>query len=85
MSTQAKLTLRLDQALIEQTKKIAAKKKRSLSQLVADYFKLLENKSSHKNRHQIAITPLVQALSGCLKNNIIDAKDYYEHLEDKYL
>ena len=85
MSTQAKLTLRLDQALIEHAKKIAAKKKRSLSQLVADYFKLLESKSPQKIRPQIAITPLVQALSGCLKNNNFDEKDYYQHLEDKYL
>ncbi|CAN5301435.1 hypothetical protein BH10PSE19_BH10PSE19_03360 [soil metagenome] len=85
MSVQAKLTLRLNQTLIEHAKKIAASRGRSLSQMVADYFKILEDKPAKQNKGEIEITPLVRALRGSLQGNPLDETDYYKHLENKYL
>ena len=46
---QTKLTLRLDEHLIENAKVFAKQSGKSLSQMVADYFFQLENPSSASN------------------------------------
>jgi predicted HicB family RNase H-like nuclease len=47
---QTKLTLRLDDRLIEQAKAYAQEKGRSLSQVVADYFRILNTDTTHTKR-----------------------------------
>ena len=77
-----KLTLRLEEDLIRFAKKHASIMGKSVSQLVADYFYLLDKKSS-KGKQQI--TPIVKSLRGSLKGPDVDEKDYKNYLEDKYL
>ncbi len=77
-----KLTLRLEEDLIRSAKKHASIMGKSVSQMVADYFYLLDQKPS-KDKQQI--TPIVKSLRGSLKGSGVDEKDYEKYLEDKYL
>lgn len=77
-----KLTLRLDEDLIRSAKKYANTTGKSVSQMVADYFYLLDKKVI-KNPEQL--TPIVKTLKGSLKNTVIEENDYKKYLEDKYL
>ena len=80
---QTKLTLRLEDNLINKAKYISNKKGKSLSKLVSDYFQLLISKEDDKN--DIQLTPTVKSLFGVLKDSKIDETDYKKYLEDKYL
>jgi Family of unknown function (DUF6364) len=78
----AKLTLKLNEDVIEKAKEYARAKKTSLSDLIENYLqKLTSNKKSDK-----AITPLVKSLSGIisLPKDHNDKKDYTEYLTNKY-
>jgi hypothetical protein len=77
-----KLTLRLEENLIKSAKNHAAITGKSVSQMVADYFYLLDKKSLDK---PVQLTPIVKSLKGSLKNTDIDESDYHSYLEDKYL
>lgn len=77
-----KLTLRLDDELIKSAKTQANVLGKSVSQMVADYFYLLDKKAVKK---PVQLTPIVKSLKGSLKNTDIDENDYKSYLEDKYL
>ena len=77
-----KLTLRLDEELIKSAKNHANIIGKSVSQMVADYFYLLDNQAEKKNTR---LTPVVKSLKGVLKDSDIDETDYKQYLEDKYL
>ena len=77
-----KLTLRLDDELIKSAKKHANIIGKSVSQMVADYFYLLDKESLKK---PVQLTPIVKSLKGSLKKTNIDESDYKSYLEDKYL
>jgi hypothetical protein len=77
---QTKLTLRLDEQLIEQAKSHARRSGKSLSQMVADYFAQLEQQPEAKE-----LPAMTASLKGALKSAHVDEKDYRTHLEDKYL
>jgi len=79
---QTKLTLRLDDRLIRQAKAIAKRRGKSVSEMVAEYFKLLGSRSSGGVEE---LAPTVQSLKGVLKGTRLDRKDHRQHLEDKYL
>lgn len=68
----AKLTLYMDKKLIRSAKDHAEITVKSVSQLIADYFYLVD-KGSTKEAKQL--TPIVQRLKGSLKNAGIDAAD----------
>lgn len=77
-----KLTLKLNEDIIEKAKEYAKAKKTSLSDLIENYLqKLTDDKKSKKS-----ITPLVKSLSGIisLPKDSTDKKDYIEYLTDKY-
>lgn len=78
---QTKLTLRLEDQLIEQAKSYAARAGKSLSQIVADYFKLL---TSERDRPTTPSTPVTQSLRGLLRDSKLDEADYRKHLEEKH-
>ncbi len=78
---QTKLTLRLEDQLIEQAKSYAAHAGKSVSQIVADYFSLL---TSQKNRVNSPTTPITQSLRGLLRESKLDEKDYKKYLEEKH-
>jgi hypothetical protein len=77
-----KLTLRLDEKLIASAKRHSAASGRSVSQLVADFFSLLEAQSTSTD---VEITPRVRALRGVLAGSELDESEYRRHLENKYL
>ena len=77
-----KLTLSLDERVIERAKVYAQDHKISLSRLIESYLSsLIENKPE-----EITITPLVESLSGLV--NIPDEfdykNDYTDYLLEKY-
>ncbi len=76
-----KLTLRLDDRLIRNVKRHAAKSGKSVSKLVADYFALID---TNEDISGIKITPRVRSLIGSLKGATVTEEDYRRHLEDKY-
>ncbi len=77
---QTKLTLRLEDSLIQQAKDYAKQHDKSLSQVVADYFQMLTQESGKSG-----ISPITKSLIGILDSNNIDENDYKKHLEEKYL
>ncbi|MFA7404803.1 MAG: DUF6364 family protein [Pelobacteraceae bacterium] len=77
-----KLTLRLEDQLIEQAKSYAAQVGKSVSQVVADYFKML---TTEKTKPTLPTTPITKSLRGLLRESRIDEKDYKKYLEEKHL
>ena len=77
---QTKLTLRLEDSLIQQAKTYAKQHDKSLSQVVADYFQILTQQSK-----KAVTSPITESLIGVLAASNIDEKDYKKHLEEKYL
>ncbi len=77
-----KLTLRLEEDLIKSAKRYASMSGKSVSQMVADYFYVLD-KTNLKKRQQI--TPIVKSLKGSLRNPDLNETDYKKYLEEKYL
>lgn len=79
---QTKLTLRLDEELIQHAKSYAERTGKSLSQIVADYFALLTSRPGEESSN---VTPLVRSLKGSLREAEVEEQDYRQHLEEKYL
>ncbi|MDD2737263.1 MAG: DUF6364 family protein [Desulfuromonadaceae bacterium] len=79
---QTKLTLRLEDQLIEQAKSYAAHAGKSVSQIVAEYFKLLTSQEAKVNTPS---TPITRSLRGLLRESTLDEQDYKKYLEGKYL
>ena len=82
MSMNTKLTLKLDNSIIELAKNYAKNKNTSLSKLIESYLgKLVEPNESYE------ITPLVKSLSGVidLPKNFDYKKKYKTHLLNKYV
>lgn len=77
-----KLTLRMDEQLINRAKNYARQSGKSVSQLVADFFALL-GQSSEEGKP--SISPKVKSLRGLLKDSSVHTREYKQHLEDKYL
>ena len=77
-----KLTLSLDQAVIERAKEYAKSNKISLSRLIESYLASLVNKKTG----DVEITPLVDSLSGVIEldENYNYKTDYVDFLMKKY-
>jgi replicative DNA helicase len=78
---QAKLTLRLEEDLVRRAKRLAKKRGKSVSKIVADYFTLF---AAEKKTPEEKFSPIVQSLKGALRGAAIDVQDYHKHLEEKY-
>lgn len=76
-----KLTLRMDDSLIESAKQYSAKSGKSVSRIVADLFEIIKNEKLEKH---YSTTPAVLSLKGALKGKPVDEKDYKRYLEEKY-
>jgi hypothetical protein len=78
---ETKLTLKLDQSVIQSVKIYAEKNNRSLSKLVEDYFRnLIIDSDNAKSK----ISPLVQELSGIISERDLTGINYIDYLESKY-
>jgi hypothetical protein len=80
MPKQTKLTLRLERDLIERAKKIARLRGKSVSRMVADYFRALD--TVHKEDQDVA--PLTRSLQGILRDSSLGERDHQRHLEDRH-
>jgi hypothetical protein len=80
---ETKLTLKLDDVIINQAKKYALKRKKSISRLVEDYFRGLGN---DEISDETTINPIVRELSGIIDEKDIKGweADYSNYLEQKY-
>ena len=78
-----KLTLKLDNQIIEKAKIYARKKNMSLSKLIESYLQFLTTNSNSESNE---ISPLVKSLSGIMNAaKTIDSKEAYKkHLSKKY-
>lgn len=74
-----KLTLRLDDKVIASAKRHSAESGKSVSQMVSDFFTLIDSRHS-----DVEITPRVRSLRGALAGSGLDESDYLRHLEEKY-
>ena len=77
---QTKLTLRLEEQLIERAKAHAKKRGKSVSQMVADYFALLDREGRPET-----LAPLTRSLHGALRGTAVDEDTYRRHIEKKHL
>jgi hypothetical protein len=71
---ETKLTLKLDQMVINSAKKYAENNNRSLSKLVEDYFKNL----SSENIREEEYPPLIKKLSGIISENDLKKISKYD-------
>jgi hypothetical protein len=78
---QAKLTLRLDEALIRKAKRVSARSGKSVSRLVADYITLLDDEEGDDPE---VLTDRVRALVGIIAGSGLDEADHRAHLEAKH-
>ena len=79
-----KLTLTIEQAIIERAKKYAKQKGRSLSDIIENYLKVITKETVVSD---IEITPLAKSLRGSFKapKNFDYKKELEKGLSDKYL
>ncbi|MFZ1322182.1 MAG: DUF6364 family protein [Ignavibacteria bacterium] len=78
-----KLTLKLNNRVIEQAKIYAKEKDTSLSKLIESY---LEYLTSENSSNENEITPLVKSISGVLQSGKVSdvKKEYKKHILKKY-
>ncbi len=74
-----KLTLRMDDVLVEQAKAEAAQRGKSVSQMFSDFVASLA-----PSRRECALPPVTEALVGIMKGHRRSEKDYKKHLREKY-
>jgi hypothetical protein len=77
----AKLTLSVDEEVVEVAKRYAAQHGTSVSQLVEDYLRLVSRLAEPRSQ---PMPPILARWHGVLKGSGLDASDYREHLERKY-
>ena len=79
-----KLTLTIEQSVIEKAKKYAKEKERSLSDLIENYLKAL---TKDETQSDIELTPIVKSLKGSFNTpeNSDYKKDLAKILNKKYL
>ncbi|MBW7907697.1 MAG: antitoxin [Kiritimatiellae bacterium] len=76
-----KLTLRLDEGLINRAKRAAEKRGKSVSQMVSEFFDSLDAGTPKTPSYP----PITSALLGSLRGKSMTREDYRRHLRDKYL
>lgn len=79
-----KLTLTIEQSVIEKAKKYAKEKERSLSDLIENYLKAL---TKDETQSDIELTPIIKSLKGSFNapKNSDYKKDLAKSLTKKYL
>lgn len=80
----AKLTLTIEEKIIERAKKYARENGRSLSGIIENYLKII---TEEKNREHGEISPLVKSLRGSFKapEDFDEKKELTDGLSKKYL
>jgi hypothetical protein len=82
-----KLTLRIEETLIEHAKSYARRRGTSLSQMVSDFFALLPEDSADETRQNVVasmLPPITASLWGLLQDTDVQEEDYRRFLEEKH-
>lgn len=79
MEDRNKLTLRLESSLIRRAKRIARRRGKSVSRMVADYFRVL----SGPEKQTADLPPVTRSLLGILRKDVNET-DHRRHLERKH-
>lgn len=81
---ETKLTLRLNERVIEKAKIYAKSQKISLSKMIESYLDSLTREKDSDNK--ITVTPLVESLSGVIKlpHDFDYKNEYTDYLTEKY-
>ncbi len=79
---QAKLTLRMEAAVIRKAKRLARKRGKSVSRMLSDFIALAE-----EPREEASLPPLTAAMVGVLAagDGVVNEDAYRQHLEDRHL
>lgn len=77
MTSKKKLTLSVEEQVVERARRYSRKHNTSISQLVSTYLSQLDAPSDRE------VSPLVRRLRGILPNNV-SIEDYRQHLEQKH-
>jgi alcohol dehydrogenase YqhD (iron-dependent ADH family) len=83
---ETKLTLRLNDNVIDRAKEYARNHKVSLSKMIESYLDNITTPKLENENEKATLTPLVESLSGVIKvpNNYDYKKEYSDYLEAKY-
>lgn len=81
---QTKLTLRLEQRLIQRAKAYAERTGKSVSGIVADFFARLDAPSGPAGDDTAPQSPAVRALAGALAGTKVEEATYRLHLTHKH-
>ncbi len=76
----SKLTLRMDDGLIALAKAEAARRGKSVSQMVGEFIDLL----GHAKAPVQKLPPVTSSIRGILKDPSLSEESYKKHLQDKY-
>lgn len=81
-----KLTLKLDQAVIEKAKTYAASHKKSLSRLIESYLKALTDEADKPSKVEVDISPYVKSMKSGVKlpDDLDYKKERADYLAEKY-
>ncbi len=80
-----KLTLRIDNALINRAKRYAHKRGTSLSQMIADYFRAITaGKADQEQDWKQKLPPTTRSLLGMAGKGELDEDDYHRYLAEKH-
>lgn len=77
-----KLTLKLDNSIIELAKLYAKDNNISLSRLIENYLQAITTKK--KKKKKIKISPLVESLTGVIDSEGNSREKYTDYLSEKY-
>lgn len=77
-----RLTLTIDEDLIQRAKRHSQKRGKMLSQTVEDYFALMDEPIEEID--EADLPPNVRSLVGILAGSGLDEQDYYDYLERKH-
>ena len=80
-----KLTLRMDDELVRQAKAEAARRGKSVSQMVGEFIDSLSAAHRDAARGAEELPPVTASLVGVLKGHDVSQADYKKHLLEKYL
>jgi len=75
-----KLTLRIDDVLVQQAKMQAARRGKSVSQMFGEFVATLGANQAADD----SLPPVTGSLLGVMKKSRLSEKDYQKHLREKY-
>ena len=78
----ARLTLYIDDEVVQKAKAYVKSRRTSLSKMVNDYLKTLQTKEKNESSPQ---APLTRSLRGILQDKHLSEDAYHQYLEEKYL